>query len=368
MKGAQHTGPLKSCCVPARQADAPSTPGPGLPQSLCQTLRPSLRLTDAADSGGLVFIRGAEFSMGTDSPVAVPEDGEGPARMISVGDFQISSTVVTNREFGDFVRDTRYVTDAERFGSSFMFYLQVPAAVRKKVRRVPVALPWWLQIANASWQRPEGPGTHVHERPEHPVVHVSWNDCKAYCAWAGRRLPTEAEWEFAARGGLSGKMFPWGNELEIEGEVRCNIWRGGFPNLPAPGWQPAPMPARSWDPNGFGLYNMCGNVWEWCEDWYSPAYHLETEPHDPVWLRPTGRRSMRGGSFLCHDSYCNRYRVSARGSNTPTSSSSNCGFRAAADAGDARCARSTAISKAHQGPLAAHQGRGIQTEHSLERS
>jgi formylglycine-generating enzyme len=158
---------------------------------------------------------------------------------------------------------------------------------------------------------------------------VSWNDCQAYCEWAGVRLPSEAQWEFAARGGLEGRTFAWGDELERDGLPRCNVWRGAFPDAPAAGWQPGPAPAASFEPNGYGLYNTCGNVWEWCADGFSPMYHRETPALDPIIVRPTGRRSMRGGSFLCHDSYCNRYRVAARSSNTPESSASHIGFRVA---------------------------------------
>jgi formylglycine-generating enzyme required for sulfatase activity len=277
----------------------------------------------------MVRIAGGEFTMGTDADDAVPEDGEGPARRVVVGAYALARATVTNREFAAFVRATRYVTDAERSGSSFVFYLQVPETARRAARQVASGLPWWLPVADACWQRPEGPGSHVHARSEHPVVHVTWNDAQAYCAWAGARLPTEAEWEFAARGGREGARFPWGNELERDGEPRCNVWRGLFPNAPAAGWTPGPVAADALEANGFGLHNMCGNVWEWCADWFSPTYHADTGPANPAYLHPTGRRSMRGGSFLCHDSYCNRYRVSARSSNTPESSSSNCGFRVA---------------------------------------
>jgi formylglycine-generating enzyme required for sulfatase activity len=280
----------------------------------------------------MVCIAGGEFTMGSDAAEAVPEDGEGPARRVVVRDFSIAQTTVTNRAFADFVRATRYVTDAERCGSSFVFYLQLPDTERKKVQRVAAGLPWWLPVADASWQRPEGPGTHIHARPDHPVVHVSWNDCLAYCAWSGTRLPTEAQWEFAARGGFEGRTFPWGQSLDLDGAACCNVWRGVFPNAPARGWVPEPSPVLSYAPNGYGLYNVCGNVWEWCADWFSAAYHVETPALDPQFMRPTGKRSMRGGSFLCHDSYCNRYRVSARSSNTPDSSASNCGFRVTATA------------------------------------
>lgn len=278
----------------------------------------------------LVGIAATGFLMGNDGPDAVPEDGEGPARRVELSAYSIAPATVTNREFGDFIRDTRYVTDAERAGTSFVFYLQVAEAVRREARQVAAGLPWWLPVDYACWQRPEGAGSHVHERPDHPVVHVSWNDAQAYCAWAGVRLPTEAEWECAARGGLEGRRFPWGDELWQDGVPRCNVWRGGFPNAPEPGWHPGPVEAWSGEPNGYGLFHPCGNVWEWCADWFSPDYHFSTTARDPRGDRATDRRSMRGGSYLCHDSYCNRYRVAARSSNTPDSASSNLGFRVAA--------------------------------------
>jgi formylglycine-generating enzyme required for sulfatase activity len=263
----------------------------------------------------LVAIATGSFLMGDESADAVPGDGEGPVRRISLGAYEIGAATVTNREFSAFVRATRYVTDAEQAGCSFVFYLQVPPAPRRSIRRVATGLPWWVSLADASWQRPEGPGSHIHDRPDHPVVHVSWSDAQAYCAWAGLRLPTEAEWECAARGGLEGKRFAWGDELMENGVPRCNVWRGGFPDAPAEGWTPGPMAARSGTPNGFGLFNTCGNVWEWCADWHGPVYRAN--------------RSMRGGSFLCHDSYCNRYRVAARHGSSPDTSASNIGFRAA---------------------------------------
>lgn len=308
---------MKGCCAP---------PGGG-----GEGARPSRALRAPNDRASrLVDIPAMRFTMGNAAADAIPEDGEGPAREIALSPFAISATAVTNREFGDFIRDTHYVTDAEYAGNSFVFYLQLPEAKRKAVRQAVGGTPWWVQVENASWQRPEGAGSHIHARPDHPVVHVSWNDAIAYCGWAGVRLPTEAEWECAARGGLEGRRFAWGDELVRDGFPRCNVWRGEFPAAPEEGWTPAPMPVESFEPNGYGLYNLCGNVWEWCEDWFAPTYHLETASSDPLFEHPTGRRSMRGGSFLCHDSYCNRYRVAARSSNTPQSSSSNLGFRVAA--------------------------------------
>jgi formylglycine-generating enzyme required for sulfatase activity len=279
----------------------------------------------------LVRIDARAFTMGSDGVDAVPGDGEGPLRRVSLRAYSIARACVTNAEFGDFVRATRYVTDAERAGWSFVFYLQVPEPLRTSARQSAPGLPWWLPIAHASWQRPEGPGSHIHTRPDHPAVHVSWNDAQAYCSWAGARLPTEAEWECAARGGLERKRFAWGDELMEGGVPRCNVWRGEFPNHPAPGWAPGSVAVDGYEPNGFGLHNVCGNVWEWCDDWFSPAFHLETATDNPRSSHPTGRRSMRGGSYLCHDSYCNRYRVSARSSSAPDSSAGHLGFRIASD-------------------------------------
>lgn len=265
--------------------------------------------------------------MGNDGPDAVAGDGEGPARCVSLSSYAIAVTTVTNATFSEFVRATRYVTQAEQIGRSFVFYLQLPADLRSGVRQVASGLPWWVPVDDACWQRPEGPGSDIRNRPGHPVVHVTWHDAQAYCAWAGVRLPSEAEWERAARGGLEGRRFAWGDDLLRDGAPRCNIWRGIFPNEPTAGWLPGPVAADAGEPNGFGLYNACGNVWEWCEDWYDPAYHLVTAAHAPRAGTPTGSRALRGGSFLCHDSYCNRYRVAARGNSEPDASASNIGFR-----------------------------------------
>jgi formylglycine-generating enzyme required for sulfatase activity len=336
----------KSCCMPVARGAA------GDAADACLHGVDRADAADATialhDAPRLLALPGGEFLMGGDDTDGFPEDGEGPPRRVTLSPFRIAPTAVTNREFAAFVRATRYVTDAERAGASFVFYLQTPEAVRREIRRVPAGLPWWLPVPHACWQRPEGPGSHIHARQDHPVVHVSWFDAQAYCAWAGRCLPTEAQWEYAARGGLHGRRYPWGDELEPDGHARCNIWRGDFPGRPAPGWRPGTVPVSAYGPNGLGLYNMAGNVWEWCADHFTPTYHRDTAALDPQWqdhphrardgmrddelarYGATGRRSMRGGSFLCHASYCNRYRVAARNANTPDSTSSNCGFRVAA--------------------------------------
>ncbi|HEY4387823.1 MAG TPA: formylglycine-generating enzyme family protein, partial [Ktedonobacteraceae bacterium] len=198
--------------------------------------------------------------------------------------------------------------------------------------RAVASAPWWRQVFGADWRHPEGKHSDISERGNHPVVHISWNDALAYCQWAGMRLPTEAEWEYAARGGLAQKRYPWGDELLPDGEHRCNIWQGTFPttNTGDDGYL-GTAPVRSFAPNGYNLYNMTGNTWEWCSDWFSPTFH-RTAPRDNPQGPPMGNmKVMRGGSYLCHQSYCFRYRVAARSSNTPDSSTGNLGFRCVRD-------------------------------------
>ena len=277
----------------------------------------------------LVALPGGPFRMGNDDGAAIAGDGEGPAREVTVSAFAIAPTAVTNAAFGAFVRATRYVTEAERVGSSFVFYRQLDEATRRGRKPLVPDLPWWLDVEGACWQRPEGPGSSLAQRMDHPVVHVAWQDAIAYCAWSGTRLPTEAEWEYAARGGQAGRRYPWGDDLAPAGRPRCNIWQGAFPNRPSAGWRPGTMPADAFEPNGHGLYNLVGNVWEWCSDWFLPGYHQRTGLVDPRQEEATGRRSLRGGSFLCEASYCFRYRVAARSSAPPSTTTSHCGFRVA---------------------------------------
>lgn len=280
----------------------------------------------------LIRLEGGTFLMGTNSDEGFPSDGEGPVREVTLDAFMISPYAVTNAEFQAFVQATGYITEAERFGWSFVFHLLAPEHIKQTEPEVPVQTPWWLAVKGAYWAAPEGPGTHIEERMNHPVVHVSWNDAEAYCKWAGVRLPTEAEWEFAARGGLVQKTYPWGDLLKQDGKHHCNIWQGKFPvkNNASDGYV-GTAPVDAFEPNGYGLYNVSGNVWEWCADWFTPRYHIDTSPMNPRYEKKTSSRSMRGGSYLCHKSYCNRYRVAARSSNTPDSSTGNCGFRIAAD-------------------------------------
>lgn len=275
-----------------------------------------------------VQLPGGPFIMGDHFDEGYPEDGEAPVHEVVLSPFRADTTTVTNAQFARFVAATGYRTESERYGSSAVFHLLVQAS-GEDVLGAAGGTPWWINIRGADWAHPGGPNSNWHEIPDHPVVQVSWNDAQAYCRWAGRRLPTEAEWEYAARGGLTGKRYAWGDELHgPEGEHLCNIWQGEFPrnNTEADGFL-ATSPVRTFQPNGFGLYEMAGNVWEWCSDWFLPKYYRNSPKEDPQGPTIGRGRVMRGGSFLCHDSYCNRYRVAARSSNTPDSASSNCGFR-----------------------------------------
>ncbi len=278
----------------------------------------------------MVSLSGGVFVIGSDDRLAYPEDGEA-TREVELSPFRIDRCAVSNDEFAAFVNETGYITEAENYGWSFVFGGLLPDSFPPT--RAVAAAPWWRQVYEADWRHPEGLWSDLDERGNHPVVHVSHNDAISYCRWAGKRLPTEAEWEFAARAGMPGIAFPWGDELEPQGEHRMNVWQGRFPNQNtcADGYL-GTCPVDAFPPNAYGLYNVTGNVWEWTADWFDVSYRRQDSRTDPSGPSTGDRRVQKGGSHLCHASYCRRYRVAARQGNEPDSSAGNLGFRCAADA------------------------------------
>jgi sulfatase modifying factor 1 len=277
----------------------------------------------------MVSLRGGVYVIGSDDRFAYPEDGEAP-KEIEVGPFMIDACAVPNEAFAEFVAATGYVTEGERFGWSFVFGGLLPDDFPPT--RAVAAAPWWRQVYGADWRHPEGPQSDLAHRADHPAVQVSYNDARSYCAWAGKRLATEAEWEFAARGGLERAAFPWGDELEPGGEYRMNVWQGQFPNdnTLADGHY-GTCSVDAFAPNGYGIYNATGNVWEWTADWFDSGFRASDRRVDPAGPPSGTHRVQKGGSYLCHASYCRRYRVAARQGNEPDSTTGNLGFRCAAD-------------------------------------
>ncbi|MCC3314693.1 formylglycine-generating enzyme family protein [Nocardia africana] len=320
------SGTHHACCAPAAGKSAEST-GPGADAG-----RPGETDRRAEFEAALIAVPGGTFTMGDESRWAYPGDGEGPCHPVTVDAFAIGRYAVTNADFAAFVADTGYRTDAEKYGWSFVFAGLLPPDMPPT--RAVVNAPWWRQVEGADWAHPFGPGSDVGALADHPVVHVSWEDARAFCAWSGTRLPTEAEWEYAARAGSTGP-FPWGEDFEPGGQRQMNVFTGEFPRT-APGAHLGTMPVSAYAPNGFGLYNTTGNVWEWCSDFFSPDYYRHSPEANPTGPDLGRDRVMRGGSYLCHLSYCRRYRVSARQGSEPVSSTGNLGFRVVADIPAAR--------------------------------
>lgn len=313
-----------SCCAPTRGGASENQ----------DTAADGFRRTSVGSTEGMRLVPGGEYAMGNDRDYGYAADGEAPAHGVTLAPFYLDAMCVTNEQFNDFVNATRYKTESEKFGWSFVFFGHLsPAQQAKSVRLVVQGSEWWCRVEGAMWRHPEGPWSNIKQRWKHPVVQISWHDALAYAAWAGKRLPTEAEWEVAARGGLgAGNRFPWGDELEPGGKHYMNVWQGTFPthNYEADGHY-GPTSAKSYKPNGYGLYQMTGNIWEWCRDWFDAGYYRVSPRANPAGPATGDRRVMRGGSYLCHSSYCNRYRVDARSSNTPDSATTNLGFRCALD-------------------------------------
>lgn len=321
---------LGSCCGPRSPART-SEHTPLSDAAACDNPRnPTERHSIAQCS-----IPAGRFLMGDSSGDGFADDGETPVHEVTLDAFEIDATPVTNAQFARFVEATGHETDAERFGSSAVFHLLVEAPTADITGPVS-GTPWWIGVLGADWRHPGGRTSSVAGLDDHPVVHVSWHDAMAYCRWADRRLPTEAEWERAARGGVEGATFPWG-EAPIDGSDgvwRANVWQGSFPvhNTAGDGWI-GTAPAYSYEPNGYGLWQTVGNVWEWCADRFAAGYYAVSPPQNPPGPSIGAERVLRGGSYLCHPSYCNRYRNSARSRNTPESSMGNAGFRTVAPSG-----------------------------------
>lgn len=315
---------MSQCCGPAADR-APLERRAGL--AVAQSGRRGTR--------EMVPIEAGCFRMGGEDPDGVAGDGEGPVREVEVSAFSIDAKAVTTAAFAAFVKATQYVTDAERYGWSYVFASLVTDAGQSAIEGIQPQAPWWVGVRGATWRSPDGPGSDVSRKANHPVVHVSWHDAASYADWVGKRLPTEAEWEKAARGGLERAKYPWGDEFTPRGQGRCNTWQGPFPMLDVVSEEHrGTVPVDSYRPNGLGLYNMAGNVWEWCADWWSPTWHQSDSRQtriDPVGPANGSARVIRGGSYLCHASYCNRYRVAARTSNSPESTTGHTGFRCTAD-------------------------------------
>ena len=312
--GAPAANAAKGCCVPSRDVAMPAAAA-GIGTAAAA----------AAPITVAVAIPGGTGVVGTDAPV-FREDGEGPARRVTLGAFRMDAFAVTNARFAAFVAASGYQTDAERFGWSFVFRDFLPP---DQPAQSADATPWWCKVDGACWHAPEGPGSSIANRPEHPVVHVSWTDATAFAAWSGGRLPTEAEWEHAARGGDPRARFPWGAEEPSDQSAHlCNIWQGQFPgrNTAADGYA-GTAPVGCFPANPYGLFDMAGNVWEWTADPFrirSLGSAAKARTRAAVAAK---ERVMKGGSYLCHRSYCYRYRIAARVGHSPDTSAGHTGFR-----------------------------------------
>lgn len=322
------------------------------------TLNSTIPFRGDSSFKNMVFIQGGEFSMGGDHAQAASD--EYPKHRVKVNSFWMDMTEVTNAEFQEFVKSTHYITTAEKNPDWNELKKDLPPGTPKPPDSLLVAASlvffptsgpvdlndygqWWRWVKGADWRHPDGPNSNIIGKENYPVVHVSWYDAMAYCKWAGKRLPTEAEWEYAARGGLVNAIYPWGNEPLNEGKTKTNSWEGKFPyyNNGHDGYEKL-APVKSYAPNGYGLYDMAGNVWEWCSDWYDAYYYQSFQ--DTIAMNPQGsaksydpmepmmpKKSLRGGSFLCNDSYCSGYRVARRMKTSPDTGLEHTGFRCVKD-------------------------------------
>lgn len=291
-------------------------------ESEVESDKPDSILKHASEYDKMSLIPGGKYLIGTNEPV-FEDDKEGPEREVELKRFYLDKYEVSNSDFQDFVKQTGYVTEAEKFGDSFVFKILISPGVQQEYEDFRVLqAPWWYKVKDVNWKQPEGVGSSIKERLDHPVVHVSWNDADSYCMWRKKRLPTEAEWEAACRGGKKRKLFPWGNKLMPNGQHWMNIWQGEFPDSnTADDGAISTCPVDKYRQNEFDLYNIVGNAWEWTSDPWTAADTTKENPD----------RVKKGGSYLCHKSYCYRYRCAARSQNSQDSSAGNLSFRCAKD-------------------------------------
>ncbi len=334
-------------CDPAGKSGGLANPSPTENAAAASEVGPWEKPPGEAPKG-MVWIPGGTFTMGSNE-----KPHEQPRHQVSVKGFWMDETEVTNAQFAEFVAGTGYVTSAEKTPRREDFPTHLQAELKEELLKpgankfrpsdaaVPLDNPlqWWEYQIGANWRMPDGPGSEARSLPNHPVVCVNFDDAIAYCKWAGKRLPTEAEWEFAARGGLIDAKYVWGNEMQPEGKWMSNIWQGEFPvkDTGEDGF-PGRAPGKSYPANGYGLFEMSGNVWEWVEDWYSEGFYARSSGPNPVCKVPSSdnpqgmpARSIRGGSWLCNDCYCEAYRVAGRQESSPDTASNHLGFRAVKD-------------------------------------
>lgn len=322
---------------------------PAAPAAQTSSAAPALASGPQAPPPGMKWIPGGTFEMGSDE-----KPHEGPVHKVTVEGFWLDETEVTNAQFAAFVKATGHVTTAEKVPKPEDFPPEVREDLKPELLKaganhfkmspapVPLDNPlqWWEYKIGSNWRQPDGPGSSIAGKDNYPVVCISFTDAEAYAKWAGKRLPTEAEWERAARGGLERQKYVWGAEFRPGGKWMSNIWQGDFPvkDLAEDGFH-GPAPVKSYPPNGYGLYDMSGNVWEWCQDWYSETYYANSPSYNPRNTVPDSQnpagapaRVIRGGSWLCNDCYCEAYRAAGRQETTPDTASNHAGLRCAKDA------------------------------------